>query len=603
MRSSGSESLAGDQAHIYPGVALSLAGVTTARRWRASLRRPQIDGRAICLGVTILIIGYLTIPPIATVFVASFQTAFLSPGSEWTLQNYVENFTDAAYVHLIVNSVIYAAGTTVVATSLGAALAWLLMRTDIKFKTFIFLSASLPFFVPGLLNTFANIFLFSPEIGILNYVTEKLLGVRPFAIYSMAGMIFVQAIHLTPIAFAMLVGIFQSMDITLEESARASGASNFQVLRHITLKLAAPGLFSAALLIFVETISSFEVPALIGVPGRTFVFVSQIYEALTGYPQDFGAAGTLSTLVMAISIGGIVLSKRLSSGGRSYATITGKGFKPYPMRLGAWTPLAFIFVSGYFLVAIVLPIGVLLWFSFLPGYEPPTMAALSRMSLVNYARVIQTPRILDALTNSLQVTLSASAIVMALTTIASYVTVKTRLRGRGILDGLIFIPIAIPGTVLGVSVLFWYLMAPLPFALYGTLTIIVIGFVTLYLPYGMRFMTPAMIQVSAEMEEAARASGAPFLRTMVSIYLPLLSSSLIGGFLLIFVLSFREVSASVFLFAQGTELFSLAIYDLWGEGLFGLVSALGIMMIVVSTLFVVTTQKIFGVKVERTNRI
>jgi iron(III) transport system permease protein len=401
----------------------------------------------------------------------------------------------------------------------------------------------------------------------------------------------------------MLVGIFQSMDVTLEESARASGANDFQVLRHITLKLAAPGLLSAALLIFVETISSFEVPALIGVPGRTFVFVSQIYEALTGYPQDFGAAGTLSTLVMALSIAGIAFSKRLSRSGRNFATITGKGFKPHPLRLGAWTPGAFLFVAAYFLVSVVLPIGVLLWFSFLPGYEPPTVSAFSRMSLANYARVVSTPRILEALTNSLQVTLSASAIVMALSAIAAYVTVKTRLRGREVLDALIFIPIAIPGTVLGVSVLFWYLMAPLPFALYGTLTIIVIGFVTLYLPYGMRFMTPAMIQVSAEMEEAAGASGASFGRIMLSIYLPLVASSLVGGFLLIFVLSFREVSASVFLFAQGTELFSLAIYDLWGEGLFGLVSALGVMMIVVSTLFVVATQKLFGVRLVRTSQV
>jgi iron(III) transport system permease protein len=575
----------------------------TARSLRRSPWRVRFDSRTFILTLTVLIIGYLTIPPIATVFVASLQTAFLSSNSEWAIQSYVRAFTEPAYLGLIANSLIFGVGTTLVATTAGTALAWLFMRTDVSFKPFIFLTATLPFFIPGLLNTFANIFLLSPQIGLLNHWSEQLLGIRPFAVYSLAGMIFVQSMHLTPIAFAMLVGIFQSMDVTLEESARASGANDFQVLRHITLKLATPGIFSAALLIFVETISSFEVPALIGIPGNIYVFVSEIYEVLTGYPQDFGSAATLSTLVMAISITGIILSQRMLSGGRSFATITGKGFKPQPMKLGRWTPVAFIFVSAYFLIALVLPLVVLLWVSFLPAYQPPSAAALSQLTLDNYRNVLGLPRILQALANSLQVTLASALIVMILTAVAAYITVKTRLPGRSLLDGLIFIPIAIPGTVLGVSVLFWYLTVPLPFALYGTLTIIVIGFVTLYLPYGMRFMAPAMLQINSEMEEAARVSGATFGRTAIAIYRPLLTSSLLAGFLLVFILSFREVSASIFLFAQGTELFSLAIFDLWGEGLFGFVSALGILMIMGFTFIVVAAQKIFGLKIIQTAEV
>lgn len=561
----------------------------------------RIDSRAIWLAIVVLLIAYLTLPPIATVLVASLQSGFLSADSTWTTAAYTAILTDPTYLELMRNSLVYALGTTLVATTLGALLAWLLMRTDAPLKPFIFMSASLPFFIPGLLNTFANVFLFSPEIGTINHLAEHLFGVRPFAIYTMGGMIFVQALHLTPIAFAMLVGIFQSMDVTLEEAARASGANDAQVLRQVTLKLAAPGIFSAALLIFVETISSFEVPTLIGVPGRIFVFVSQIYEALSGYPQDFASASSLSVLVMVISVAGIALSQRLSSGGRSYTTISGKNYKPQPMRLGRWKWPAFAFVSLYFLLAVLLPLANLVWVSLLPSFEQPSLAALRKLTLANYERIFDMPRILAAFGNSLVVTISAASIVMALTTIAAYVTVKTRLPGRAVLDGLIFIPIAIPGTVLGVSVLFWYLMAPFPFSLYGTLAIIVIGFVTLYLPYGMRFMAPAMMQISSEMEEAARASGATFGRAMIEIYRPLLSSSMIGGFLLILILSFREVSAAVFLFAQGTELFSLAIFDLWGEGLFGLVSALGVTMIVVSTFFVIVVQKAFGVRVVQTN--
>lgn len=565
------------------------------RRWPSTLQR--LDGRTILLGLALLIIGYLTIPPIVTVFVASFQTSFLSAGSEWTVENYVRSVTEPAYLGLIANSLVFGLGTTILATSLGTILAWLFMRTDAGFKPFILLAATLPFFIPGLLNTFAHIFLLSPQIGLLNYATESVFGVRPFAVYSLPGMIYVQAIHVTPIAFAMLIGIFQSMDVTLEESARASGASDYHVLRHITLKLAAPGIFSAALLIFVETISSFEVPALIGVPGNIYVFVSEIYETLTGYPQDLGSAATLSMLVLIISFSGIAFSYRLISGGRSFATVTGKGYRPQPMKLGRWSIAAFLFVAAYFVAAVVLPVAVLVWVSLLPGYEQPTAEAFSRLSFANYRSVLGLPRIGHALANSFQATLAAASIVMALTAIAAYVTTKTRLRGRSLVDALIFIPIAIPGTVLGVSILYWYLMAPLPIALYGTLTIIIIGFITLYLPYGMRFMAPAMLQINTEMEEAARVSGAPFLSAARRIYLPLIRAPMLAGFLLVFILAFREVSASIFLFAQGTELFSLALFDLWGEGLFGFVSALGIMMMVGFTLVVAVAQKVFGLKI------
>jgi iron(III) transport system permease protein len=227
----------------------------------------------------------------------------------------------------------------------------------------------------------------------------------------------------------------------------------------------------------------------------------------------------------------------------------------------------------------VLPVAVLLWVSLLPGYEPLGAKAFAKLSFDNYVHLSTIPRILPSLANSLVVTLSAASIIMMLTCTVAYVTVKTRWRGRGFIEALVFVPIAVPGTILGVSVLFWYLMAPLPFSLYGTLAILIIGFVTLYLPHGMRFMVPGFVQVSREMEEAALMSGGTWRHAMLRVYAPLLAPSIVGGFLFIFVLSFREISTSVFLYAQGTELFSLTLFDLWREGLFGPVSALGIVMI------------------------
>jgi iron(III) transport system permease protein len=280
-----------------------------------------------------------------------------------------------------------------------------------------------------------------------------------------------------------------------------------------------------------------------------------------------------------LSMVGVWFSARFGRRAERFATITGKSFRSHPLRLGLWRVLAIAFIALYVLFSGVLPVAILLWVSLLPGYEPVGTKVFAKLSLDNYVHLSNIPRILPSLANSLVVTLSAASIVMVLTCVAAYVTVKTKWRGRGLIEALVFVPIAVPGSILGVSVLFWYLMAPLPFSLYGTLAILIIGFVTLYLPHGMRFMTPGFVQVSREMEEAAVMSGGTWRHAMLRIYVPLLAPAIVGGFLFIFVLSFREISASVFLYAQGTELFSLTLFDLWREGLFGPVSALGIVMI------------------------
>jgi iron(III) transport system permease protein len=561
------------------------------------VNRPRAGGltpKTLSLAAILVLVAYITIPPVVTLIAASFQSDFLSATSYWTIENYLQTFTEPATFRMLVNSLIYASGTTFFATSIGATLAWLFVRSDAPFRRFIFLTAMLPFVIPGLLNTFAYIFLMSPQIGLMNYVFESLIGVRPFVIYSLPGMILVQTLNLTPLAFGLLSSVFRSMDATLEESAKASGASSIQVIKNITVPLAAPGIFSAALLIFVETISGFEVANLIGVPGGIFVFVSSIYEALVGYPTDFGGASTLSTVVIAIAVSGIFLSNRMTRQGDQFVTVSGKGYKPQRLPLGPWKWVALAFVAFYFTLAVLLPLLILLWVSLLSSYQAPSLASVSQLSFANYLTVLRYPRILESLMNSLTVTVIAAAVVMAVTSAAAYVSVKTKLKGRATLDSLIFIPVAIPGTILGVSILFWYLMAPLPFSLYGTLSILVIGFVTLYLPYGMRFMAPATVQIGKELEEAAMVSGAGWGMVIRRIYFPLLTGPAIGGFLFIVILAFREISAAVFLYAQDTRLFSLTLYDFWGEGLFGYVSALGIMMVLAFTSVIAIAQRLLG---------
>jgi len=183
----------------------------------------SVDPRLIWLAPVVVLIVYLTIPPILTVLYASLQSDFLSDDSQFTLAHYVEHFTSARHLEVILNSLLYAGGTTAFATVNGAILAFLFTHTDVPLRRHLFVLGMLPFLMPGLLNTFAYIFLMSPKIGLLNHLVDDLVGRRPFDIYSLPGMIFVQGLHMSPIAFAILVGIFRAMDATLEESARMSG--------------------------------------------------------------------------------------------------------------------------------------------------------------------------------------------------------------------------------------------------------------------------------------------------------------------------------------------------------------------------------------------
>lgn len=541
-----------------------------------------------------VVVLYLCLVPLLTLLYSSFQTDFLLENPEWTFQHYIDAFTQSSSLSMFFNSMLYGFWTTVCSMAVGVGIAWLFTRTNTPFKSFALLSSLVPMIIPGILSTIAWIFLASPQIGIINNIFEHLIGIRPFNIYSLSGMVFVQSLHLMPIAFIMAVAVFSSMDASMEEAALASGANQAGAFGHITARLALPGLFSAALILFVETISSFEVPQLIGVPNKTYVFVSQIYDELNRFPANFGGAGALGMVILVIAFIGVVFSNRINSKGKRFATITGKGFKPALIDLGAWKWLGLAVYSVIFIIGVLLPLGVILWVSLLPSYEAPSMEALQKLTLNNYSRIWDLPEIKSTFMNSIQVSIITACVVVLLTMIISYITVKMRLRSGWLLDGLVFLPIAIPGIIMGVSVLFWYLVAPLPVSLYGTLTIIVIAFVTMYLPFGMRFLSAGFVQIKDELEEAAMASGASFIQTFIWIYAPLLVPSILAAFIYILIISLRQVSTAFFLVAQDNGLVAITIFDIWEDGFFVELAALGVIMVVISIILVTIFQKIAG---------
>jgi iron(III) transport system permease protein len=546
------------------------------------------------LSLMSIAVAYLSLVPVLTLIVASLQSDFLETGSTWTLSNFAEAFLNPGFYRWLSNSIIYGLLSTVLAMGIGVSIAWLHARTNTRLKGLVLVTALVPFIIPGILNAVAWIFLLSPSIGIINLLCENLLHVKPFNIYSLGGMVFVEAIHNAPLAFTLGLATFNSMDGSLEESALMSGAKHFRVFRKITLKLATPGFFAAALLIFIRAISGFEVPQLIGVPGNVYVFVSQIFDSVNSFPPKYGIAGALGSVVLVIAVCGAYFSNRISRKASRYATITGKGFKPTLIDLGKWRWLGAVFIALTFFVTVVMPIATLAWASFLPNYKVPSLELLSKVSLDNYQKIWSYPGIVNGLKNSIILSVVTGIVTMLLTSILAYITVKTKVKGRLVLDVLAFLPIAVPGIVMGIGILFWYLVAPLPFKLYGTLTILGIAFITTHIPYGIRYMTAGMIQIKDELEEAGYMSGATWQTVFFKIYVPLLMPSLLAGFVYTLITVFREVSSAIFLYTQGTELVSIVVFDLWVNGDFTVTAAIGMIIILFLIFMITILQKLGG---------
>lgn len=492
---------------------------------------------------------------------------------------------------MLLNSLTFAAGSTALAMLVGTALAYIYVRTDAPLKKLFFVASLGPFLIPGVLHTTAWIFLADPRIGLLNdAIIRPIFAGASLNIFSIPGMIWVQGLHSVPIAFLLMVVGFRAIDMSYEESALMSGASTWTVLRRVTLPLARPAIATASLIVFVQSIENFEVPALLGLPNGVYVFTSQIYRELISVASDFGVAGAYSITLLIIAACGVLLVGWLSRSGRRYQTLGGKAFRLRTIQLGRAKPLVSMFVLGYFIVALVLPLGVVLYRALLPHYQAPSVAAFQSMTLTSFVDVLRMPTMLTAVTNTVVLAACAATIVMFLTAIAAWFIVRTNTPGRRVLDVVSFTPMVIPGIVLGVALLFVYLRVPLP--IYGSIVILLIAFVTANLPYGMRFGNSAMSQLSREVEESAYMCGASWWQTFRRILVPLVGSGLIAGWIFVVLIVFRQLSFVVILTEPGNQVLALLMFELIQVGSFSDVAVIGLYMVALMMLIMVVAQRL-----------
>jgi iron(III) transport system permease protein len=546
--------------------------------------RARFGWKEAALALLIAVLAYQVVIPFVMIIWTSLKVA--RPGEpdflslSFTFSNYLRAYGGAAFWRTSLNTLSFALAATLLAFAIGAFMAWVIARTNTPLSRLIGFLLIGRIVIPGILIAISWILVASPNIGLLNQMILRLTGVRNIVnVYSFWGMVWVQSLELVPLVYLLLAAAFQAMDPRLEEASSMTGAGNWRTLRRISLPLALPAVAAALLLLFLTTIETFEVPLLMGTRAGVRVFTTEIFYDTSRTPIDWGLSSTYAMALLAVAIALLFLYFRLIGHGERYQTITGKDFRPRRIDLGPWRYLTCALSLVLVFLITGVPFLMMLYASLLPFYQVPSAAAFESMSLDNYWALFHNSKTIGPMINSTILgPLTATAVVLVVALI-SYFVQRTRLRGRHILDFLAFAPVAIPSVVLGATFFWFYLLVPLP--VIGTLLIIGLAYLTKYMPVALRFVSASMMQIHADLDEAAQVAGVSWARNFFKVMVPLLKPGLLAAWFWVMVHAYRELTIALMLARSQNRTAAVVIFDLWEEGSFLLLGAFAVVMFLV----------------------
>jgi iron(III) transport system permease protein len=547
----------------------------------AAERRPAPDHRTLARLLQVWVpagavaIGFvLIIGPVVATLARSVLTSdvALTPPS---LANFAKLLHTPAMAEAAANTLLTGIGVTLVSALLGCTLAWIVVRTDIGGRRWFEVLNLVPFFLSPYVGAMSWLYLAAPNAGIVQKLLKPYVGhgLDWLNLYSIGGVIWVLSLFYTPYIYLFVIGPMRSMDGALEDAARVHGARFWYTMRAITLPLILPGLLSGALIVLVTSAGLFDVPLALAAPRAIHTVPTDIYTALQ-YPTDFGYAAALGTLTMAATMLCSLIQQRYVRS-RRFDTVSGKGYRPRPVRLGRSGRLgAYAIETLYLAMGVVLPIIALVMVSlsslwtgtFNPG----------RITLANFRYVWFNYSLTQgALENSLFLAVVGATIGVTLGLLQAYFVRRRGGRVARFVEPVLSLPLGIPGIIVGLGFLILLIRTPL----YSTIWILLIAYVAHFFPFALRSISAMLLSLNPELEQSARASGASWLQTMRYIVLPLLRPALTASWLMLFVIFVRELGASILLYAQGTETISVVLVVL-SERNFGYVAALAVTQLI-----------------------
>jgi iron(III) transport system permease protein len=513
-------------------------------------------------GLTSLLVGgaaaVLVLYPIAFLIQASLSVGDpqARPPEAYGLGNYADL---PRYAHIFWNTVLVAVVAAALAIVFGFVMGWILSRTNVPGRAAFEQLMALPYYVTPLMGALAWSLIGAPNSGFVNQAWRALGGDASLIdMTTPYGIAWVMALFEGSVAFVMIGAVMKSMDPAMEEASQVLGAGRTRTMLRITLPLVMPGVLGAAIFVFAEMLGSFSAALVLGLPSRFYVVTTAMYQLVSQYPPRFPQAAAMGVSLFALMFGMVYVYRRVVRAG-SYVTITGKAFRPRVMDVGRlrWALLGVC--AAYLGIAVVLPVLTLGYASF--QRLATAFPRADNFTLANYATALSLDAVRSALWNSLLLGWGTASVGLVLMGFLSWMIYRSRLPGVGAIEYILMFPQAVPRLVFAFGMLWAWLIFPIP--IYGTLWLLLIAYLTVFLPLGIRTISGVMLQIDRTLEESAQMCGASWGYRMRTVTMPLLRPGLVAAWLLLFIASVRELGASILLMGPKAKVITPAIVESW----------------------------------------
>jgi iron(III) transport system permease protein len=537
--------------------------------------------------VIVLLAFFVLAPVVPTLIQALTDRPLFESGGVFTLENFVNLFTEAGFGQVALNTLAFAGLTTVLTLVIAIPMAIVVVRTEIPGRRMFGAAMQWPFFISSLILGFGWITMYGPA-GFVSTWVRSAIGVVPWDLYTIPGMAITEAVALAPIAYVFCANALRNADASLEGAAQTVGAGPFRILRSVVIPMLRPPVVYSSILVFSMSVETLSIPLLYGQPVDITVFATFLYKnGLQSINPDYGILGAASAIILLVTVLLVAIQAKLLKDAKRFVSVRGKATRPRLLDLGWVKWLAVAFVTIYLVIGAIIPIGGLVFRSF-TSFFTPLANPFNALSIGNYQRIVEFPVYVASIRNSLVIAAVGAVLVSLFATIAVVVARRSTFRYRRLIEYLALAPQAMPGLIIGIG--FFWAFAYAPFGLgglvQGTLAAIIIAFGLRALPSAFGSIAPAVMQIGEEIDNAARVSGADWIRTFTRILSKLLTPAFAAAMVLVFVTMLKEYSPAIFLGSAQTNIIGTTMLELWVQGNSGSVAALATIQIVITAVFV-----------------
>ena len=566
-------------------VAIPSSSATGGRDLRP---KRSFDPMVILWIILALLLIFLVINPLGRLIIDSFRQV---GGTDFTLANYVAAFSRARHIQAVINTLWMASFASLIAVAMAVPLAWAVSRTDMPGRDWAHASVIAAFIIPTFLGAIGWMLLAGPNAGWLNRIFVGVFDTAtgPFNIFSFSGLCFVIGIYAFPLIYVFTRSALDLISTEMEEAAAVHGAGTLRTMVKVTLPLALPAILGGFILVFLEATALYGTPALIAIPARFNVATTQL-ATFFEHPLRVEVAAAFSMPMIGVTIL-LLWVQRLILSNRSYVSVSGKGGDRRLIRLGPWKWLLAAYALLISLVTVLLPLLVLLHCAFAKAWGQG--ASISNLTLENFHHIFfEQLTVRQSMWNTFSYAAVTATACCTLGFGIAYVVQRRLLPLTPVLSFLTLSPVIIPGIVLAIC--FYSAYAGAPFYLYGSSAIIIVAFVTRFLPIAFVTVGSGIRSINPELEEAVRILGGNRLMVLRRVVAPLLKKTILGAWILSFVLATRELSTAVFLSGPETRVISVLTLDLSEQGRYEILAAMGVVLLVVTTVVVLAGMRVLG---------